>query len=578
MEKNLTLNKIDLIAQNHLKTTKKIIKLTFMDFYKLIQKICIKTIPNFLENPTDSLILFIINKLAKILSTNSYKSDSCSNLYILTDEKNETNSNINNIEVEFKLGNELRKKPSNADLKNYEFLEKFILEFKFDNKIKIIIISILPGLVNIYKSYFYFEVNKFNDKKKITNNSFDSMIKFLKDFSIIPYEISYDLITNYWNLIIFNEKVLNFYKNNLDYNKSNLFHLDNSNKDVELNKFNNLTKKLKCENLGKIFTFFNFCILLVHISDLSNIKYDFIKKENYYKPISEKLLYFLEKLNSCTGYLKFEKNISKGFNCNFKLIPSAFIMNRITPLFDTDKGIKNTEIEENKENYLDSYINNSIDLEKGNLKRFQYKKSNGILNLKNILCVEDNLINIIQEKFEEINEIFEFCCKQNMGNNSINKLNFISFYNFLKESFLLKNSTDLFIKKKFVYSVDLSLLSDEDVYIIFSVLKNLKDFKKINYIQYLNSTKVEKVNNNYENLIDLSLFIKSFEFLALKLFQKNFNDEQIKNKNPNNILNISMDKFLEFILPNIIFKFKNNTNEEIKSEYIEFIKQEKIVK
>jgi len=387
--KLLELNDLDLMLHNLFKQKK--LHYSFPDFIKTIEKLCEMIYSNHEEKPKECLIKFTQEFFIK---EELNKNDVYTSAEVYENGNNNMQKNSSNIDLRenFIPGNNAIKEKSqneiiynsNQEKNKRQLMEKFILDFTFDIKIKIILISILETLVKIYKSYFYFETNKCSsssDKEKIEKNSFHALIKFCSDFNLVPYLFSFEHLSNYWNLVTKNQKIKIF----LEAQKTKLFTICDTN-DPDLQRFNAKSKTLNPTELGFIFRFYNFCIFLIHISELATEKQksntethfklnnsvkDCSKLEkadksllNYknYKSAeeahmnfdthkSEKFLFLLENFHRSNGFLKFEEKICMAFNTKYSLLPPLKVINLIIPSLAYDEMLeseRHMQIEEIK--------------------------------------------------------------------------------------------------------------------------------------------------------------------------------------------------------------------------------------
>ena len=184
---------------------------------------------------------------------------------------------------------------------NLNFKNLILNEYDLDTDSFDVLSSIIEGIKIIYEVYFYyFELTLDKNIKKIHDNSFSAFIKFLKDFDITPFLINQRLAELYWYLII-SEDVNDLYKINQDKNFLNNF-FENKNYD-----------------LGKIYTFKKFFLLLSHISFY------------YYYPIktktkAQKLLYIIEKIYKSKGYQNMPNIYCKTFSKKYSIIPPVHLV------------------------------------------------------------------------------------------------------------------------------------------------------------------------------------------------------------------------------------------------------------
>jgi len=77
-----------------------------------------------------------------------------------------------------------------------ESMIKFI-----DNGVILMIRDSYLGIKEVYKAYFFYELNKFSNKDKLFFGSLSNMIEFFKDFEIMPSLCGINQLVIYWNFI-----------------------------------------------------------------------------------------------------------------------------------------------------------------------------------------------------------------------------------------------------------------------------------------------------------------------------------------------------------------------------------------
>ena len=70
-----------------------------------------------------------------------------------------------------------------------------------DNGVILMIRDSYLGIKAVYKSYFFYELNKFSNKDKLFFGSLSNMIEFFKDFEIMPALCGINQLVIYWNFI-----------------------------------------------------------------------------------------------------------------------------------------------------------------------------------------------------------------------------------------------------------------------------------------------------------------------------------------------------------------------------------------
>ena len=165
------------------------------------------------------------------------------------------------------------------------------------NENQIYLISQIILTINeIYEKYFTYEFDK---NQENINKSSENLVKFCRDFEIIPQIINSTQAMTYYNLIIHIEQLYNFFKDALK------------------------NKKI-CKNKGKIFTLYHFILFILHMSLYTytkifesktwNTKNSDITKES-------KLLLFLEKLEHSKGMTNFLSKLYTPRTKPLSLIP-----------------------------------------------------------------------------------------------------------------------------------------------------------------------------------------------------------------------------------------------------------------
>ena len=281
------LKELEIISQNclsyvdieilHQQVNRKGDKLNSQQFLDLLAKICCLLDDSFYKDKKSSFIKLIKKYILPYL--NKYKKGNYSTKF--------------NKDEAFNLS------------MNLNFKNLILVDFHLDQDSFNILMSIVEGIKIIYEVYFSTsELTADKNIKNIHDKSFDIFIKFIKDFDILPYLINRRLAELYWYLII-SEDLNNLYKisEGKNYFKSFL-----ENKEYDL---------------GKIYTFKKFFLLLSHISFY------------FYYPIksktkAQKLLYVIEKIYKSRGYQNMPNVYCKTFNKKYSIIPPVNIVQKIT--------------------------------------------------------------------------------------------------------------------------------------------------------------------------------------------------------------------------------------------------------
>ena len=219
----------------------------------------------------------------------------------------------------------------------------------FPNEKQIFIMNELFLTINeIYEKYFSYELNYNHD---FIYKSGDNLIKFCRDFEIIPQVINPTQAMTYYNLTIHINQIYNYF-------------------------INEIKKYRKFQNKGIIFTLIHFMIFFIHISLYSYTKIFGSKTWTYDVNDSimtneAKLILFLEKIEHSKGMCNFLQKLSTPRTKSITLLPSKEICSSLG-IFD----IYNKKIQENI--YLgDVFFNekdNQIEKDEKKEKDKQYEK------------------------------------------------------------------------------------------------------------------------------------------------------------------------------------------------------------
>ena len=157
------------------------------------------------------------------------------------------------------------------------------------------------------------------ENDKIYKNSLTGLIEFCKDFEIIYHVMSLDKIAIYFNFLI------NMPQDQITKNSEHPLIFE------------------KSKDLGSVFTISKFSGFLVHASLISFEKNskcidNLVKRKTENLEIgfnldnlgnSEKLILFLDKLDSCEGIKSLEKKITKCYNSKISLVPPKEIISKV---------------------------------------------------------------------------------------------------------------------------------------------------------------------------------------------------------------------------------------------------------
>jgi hypothetical protein len=202
------------------------------------------------------------------------------------------------------------------ELLQHKDVQVKVSELAFDENIIFILNNIHTGLKNIYKTYFYYEVNEIYDDY-IKTRSLSDLLRFCKDFEITPFLIS-------------NERIGLFY------------HMLVSMGQEEITKSGSIFNEIR--EMGVYFGLSRFASLLVHLSIISFNRYErylnHTKQEISFEGELDntgKFILFLERLQSSNGFEIIKKKISNPFNSKMRILPSKEIIETVT-LYNIDKS------------------------------------------------------------------------------------------------------------------------------------------------------------------------------------------------------------------------------------------------
>jgi hypothetical protein len=412
----------------------------------------------------------------------------------------------------------------------FKTLEYLFTNYECDFKLVAMLNNIYPALKEIYINYFHYEINNYKDLKKIEHGSQNAFNKFCKEFEIIPYLISNKQMVSYFKKVI-----------KLDPRK-----LTNNHSNPDLIE----AKK----DLGVVLTLSKLCLSLIHFAVMSYNK----QVQNNLSTITdaEKLLLFLERLETSQGYINLEKLSHKPQTAKITLIPSKDVIRMING--DLLKTF-----------HLDDSLDSS---RKFDIKEMNERNKGGEeVSLRSIMSISDDVFDTINSRLHILKDIFleysRYGDKINIG-----KLSLSSYMKFLKDFGIVaevskelretyykantvsrcplsksnmtdehKNINSTFKKtiKAIVNSTKGETLSESDVNILYYSLTGPKNFvdpvkikqqfdKNSGYTSCFNETNHTYINDK-SNLIktskmntilkmDFNLFMKSFELVAQRLY------------------------------------------------------------
>lgn len=206
-------------------------------------------------------------------------------------------------------------------------IENRLLTTSLDAEVLTILDSVYNGIKYIFKSYFHYEVNKYNEVEVILRQSLSSLIEFCKNFEICPFVITTNKIAIYYNLLI----------------EMEIGELVSGREERFIYPPN--------KDLGVFFTLNKFAMFLVHMACMTFDKHS--NKEGYDSNTlshdnertlresngvnmmklsnAEKLIFFFERLESSKGIEFIEQKSNKPFNSLMSLIPPRTVVDKINP-------------------------------------------------------------------------------------------------------------------------------------------------------------------------------------------------------------------------------------------------------
>lgn len=451
----------------------------------------------------------------------------------------------------------------NSGMFLHKGIEDFINSYSYDYKHKSIINNIYDTLREIYKVYFFYEVNSYNDVNKIIENSLSNLIQFAREFDIIPYCLTMSQIYVYYNIVI--TQILD---------------------DDRTRHLNELISKEK--DLGVIFTLARFSMMILHFSLLSfgRISHSYIEIDSM-----EQLMIFLEKMENSKGFINLDRKTNRPQKGRMTLVPEKTVLSMIS-----------SEMLESFELVNDKAKARMLK-EASIIKEIHSKNTKEDYTLRKILSIDSNSYKLLLEKLSLLKDLF-ISYTRYTDKLSFNKLNYTAYIKLLKDARLVessseanrfrsdiwknkdvKNSQDMGLRgisndksntsmltkqsidiKSYRKSIALAVdsvkgkLTETDVSLIFQHLTGPKNLEKMNStidknkgvsVSFLDSqgitidknNKIKTSHNSLLHRLDFYLFIKSFEIICLKL-------------HPNAKLNSAFKHFLEEDLREILAKRK----------------------
>ena len=158
----------------------------------------------------------------------------------------------------------------------FKGIETFLSEYEFDYKIASIINNIYFALKEIYLVYFHYELNSYTNIYKIIEGSTKSLIEFVKDFELVPYSMNMNQIVVYYNLII-----------------------NQLNNEHSLKQLSTLIEPKK--DLGSVFTFSRFAMMIIHFSEITFAKFNHLNVISVAETGIFLIIFFVRKIDCFPG-------------------------------------------------------------------------------------------------------------------------------------------------------------------------------------------------------------------------------------------------------------------------------------
>lgn len=363
---------------------------------------------------------------------------------------------------------------SNLTSLTYKDLEIFIQNTAIEMKTKILINSITPTLLILYKVYFEHEIKRTFTKMNIVKKSNDSLLSFCKDFLIFPNYLNVNFVINYYNISTSENNVLHHLFKSETFSKEGFFKIQNFENSREVYQ-------------GVYFSFYKFCISLIHFglfcfpklltkiesksiktkSKLDSTNKNFLNttKEFLYEEkenadsnhsknqisnysASEKILIFLDFLEESKGLKIVEKRLTRVNRAKLTFIPVIEVVNLIKQKNESNKQNESFgsitedldesehELNERKKNDQPDDFKNIHKLDgHNNLKEMKIRDIlNPAITHKTFLKLENWLV--------RLREMFSF---YSISYEKINldKMNFSCFLKFLRDANLICGFTDI---------------------------------------------------------------------------------------------------------------------------------------
>jgi len=476
---------------------------------------------------------------------------------------------------------------------SFKDLEQYLRSTNIDMKCKILINSITPTLLVIYKAYFEHEIKRYFIKTDYIKKSSESLFSFCKDFFIVPNYLSYNFISNYYKITSGDSNALESLMSHEEFSKEGFFKIKDFQNDKEVSK-------------GFYFTFYKFCIFIIHIGVLvfpkiqKNFKEEKMKKYNSkingnstitkayteeykdnlnsddYKDtmkqncsISEKSLIFMEYLEESKGLINAEKRLTRINNSQLTFIPALEVINIIK---HNNEGVKLTKtfraITENCNESFDT--NEQKKEEQENLTLFKSKSgiNSNIRSFLNPAITEKTAIKL-EYWLPKLKSIFTYYIT-NFEKSSSETMNFSCFLKLLRDAQIIinnkKNGLNLTMEKS-------DEEDDEKVFksrilgdcIVPKKVETLVTFKR--YDEKL-AHKIEKSHDHTitsHNMNNTAMNKSLISNNGLKVNEENSKDRNEKVRNNNSFINknVNSDRIDKSRSPDM--KLSVNGDKEVNS-------------
>ena len=428
----------------------------------------------------------------------------------------------------------------------YQTIET-IIQYEPDQKQKMVISKLIPTLNEIYIKYFSFELEK---NKSLAKKSLQNLISFTRDFEIFPYIINQSQLVIYYNLIT--QKEINF----------------------------QFSKK----NIGELFTFDKFCIMIIHFSVISYIKNLETKEGEKEEEEVVKLLLFLEALENSKGMKSFMRKLNRPTGNKLSLIPSKKVIYEIFGIKSEESTNETININLSCSSSIISY-NSNISLDKLNVSQLYQRISSKTYT---------ELNEIITSNMSSLTKTFLHFCR--LGDKlNYNQMTITGYIKFLKNCGIVKkndsnkerystkskksNNKAIFgsvenelneVTKKYLYSENNNKTeSNENVYMKpnkSEIINQNESYKK-----EFNNSNLKEDDNNKKQLSESEieiLFTKitggSNMKMSYVLFLRSFMPLSHLLDSKTEIGQAIINTLNQYIIPNLISY--ENTNNEIDNE------------